>query len=99
MTAPGRRDGSTAAVVCEHIADQRCPILSAFRTEPDSPEDSGWQFFCGNYQHEDPGLARVWLLKEVLELEPSLRDHMGLPAGKQVWRPNTTSDWHVRDFE
>ncbi len=87
--------GRTAAVVCEHIAAKECSILSAFRTEPVEPEDSGWQFFCGNNE-EDPEKAKVSLLDEVLALEPSLTAFMQEAPGVHVWRSSTESAWRVR---
>jgi hypothetical protein len=85
--------------VCEHVARQRCPILSAFRTPPESPEDSGWQFFCGTVKNEDPEGAQVWLLDEVLELEPLLEQYIDLTPGIQVWRPTPEGEWKVRKLE
>jgi len=89
---------NAAAIVCEHVATQCCSILSAFRTEPDAPEDSGWQFFCGKVEEEDPRLAKVWLLKEVLELEPSLLEYLDMPPGIQIWRSSPKEDWLTRKF-
>lgn len=88
--------GKMAAIVCEHIAKHRYPILSAFRTEPDFPEDSGWQFFCGKVEHENPDHAQIWLLGEVWELEPSLEEYINLAPGVQVWRTAPSEDWQIR---
>ncbi|HID69174.1 MAG TPA: DUF2185 domain-containing protein [Desulfobacterales bacterium] len=84
----------TAAIVCGHIAKQGLPILSAFRTEPESLEDSGWQFFCGKAE-EDPDLAQVWLLEEVLKFEPSLAEYIDLQPGAQVWRSDKNEAWRT----
>lgn len=92
-------NAKTAAIVCEHISSMKFPILSAFRTEPDSPEDSGWQFFCGQENEENPDDAKVWLLEEVLKLEPTLAEYMDLPIGYQLWRENVESEWQQRMFE
>lgn len=88
-----------AAIVCEHIAQDRCPVLSAFRTPPAGLEDSGWQFFCGKVNDEKPDRARLWLVREVLELEPSFEEYIDLLPGVQVWRPNAESKWRVRKIE
>ena len=86
----------TAAIVCEHVALMKSPILSAFRTEPESLEDSGWQFFCGKEEEENFGNAQVWLLEEVLIIEPTLSEYMNLHPGVQVWRPAKNEDWIIR---
>ncbi len=88
----------TAAIVCEHISKQRCLILSAFRRAPSFPEDSGWQFFCGKVEEENPDNAKMWALKEVLEYEPSLCDYMSIPLDSLVWRPDPDSDWRVQSL-
>ncbi len=98
LSNPGNHRKS-AAIVCEHIATQRCPILSAFRTPPDFPEDSGWQFFCGKDVDESPEGAKVWALGNVLTLEPSLEEYVDLEPNIQVWRPSLKEEWIIRKLE
>jgi hypothetical protein len=88
-----------AAIVCEHIADGHSAILSAYRTNALVSEDSGWQFFCGMQDSEDPERAKTWLLKEVLELEPTLATFVTEPPEVHIWRQNGDSPWQVRRIE
>lgn len=89
----------TGAIVCEHIAHDRCSILSAFRTEGAVAEDSGWQFFCGKVTEEKHENAKIWLLGEVYELEPTLERFADMPVGVQVWRENCNTAWKIRAVE
>lgn len=88
-----------AAIVCEHIAQQQSPILSAFKTVAGCPEDSGWQFFCGAIEEESPDNAKIWLLGEVLDYEPSLSLYLGLSEKHCIWRNDISSDWNIGVFE
>lgn len=96
MTTDSKDSLKTAAIVCEHIAKRGASILSAFKTKADSLEDSGWQFFCGQVEEENPDSAKVWLLEEVLAFEPSLAAYLDLPPDVQVWRQNKNEDWHIK---
>ena len=89
----------SGAVVCEHIARDRSPILSAFRNEPIVPEDSGWQFFCGAANEENYTKAQIWALGEVFELDPSLEQFAELPPGMQVRRDTPNHQWQTARSE
>ena len=83
-----------AAIVCSHVALGLHPILRAVRDEPTMLEDSGWQFNCG-VEDEDESTAKVWLVCEVLEDEPSLAEFMGYPPLTVLTRPDVESPWTV----
>lgn len=85
----------SAAIVCGHVATERLPILRAVRDAPIVPEDSGWQFLCGSVEDEDPGAAKIWLVCEVLDYEPSLAPFIDYPPGTELTRRNQTSGWEV----
>jgi hypothetical protein len=91
-------DQRTAAIVCAHVANQCCPILSAFLTTPDFPEDSGWQFFCGKADKEDPAEARIWALGGMLHYEPLLKEFMNHEPGIQLWREHSSESWKMRQL-
>jgi hypothetical protein len=60
------------------------------------PEDSGWQFLCGTKQDsDDPTTAKVWLICEVLDYEPSLAAFMERPPGTVLTRVNGRSEWEI----
>jgi hypothetical protein len=90
---PDRR----AAIICSHVANQSFPILRAVRDEPTVPEDSGWQFLCDSFEDEDADLAKVWLVCEVLEHEPSLVPLIDHPAGTVLTRNSSTSSWKLEN--
>lgn len=82
-----------AAIICPHIAKDDSPILRAVRTEPLEPEDSGWQFLCNSGKEENEAEAQVWLVGEVLGLEPSLSPFINAPIGTTLSRKDKNSKW------
>jgi hypothetical protein len=84
--------GNPGAMVCGEVADGRCAILYAERSEPVDEADSGWLFTCGSRQ-DDPALAQIWALEEVLEVEPSLRAYVGMPSGTVLERGSPDAPW------
>ena len=85
----------SAAIVCSHVATGRLPILRAVRDAPTMPEDSGWQFLCASGEDEDPSAAKIWLVCEVLDYEPSLALFIECPYGTVLTRDSETSRWEV----
>jgi len=93
--ACGEKD-RRAAIVCLHVALGHLPILRAVRDDPTVPEDSGWQFRCAAVEDVDePNMARVWAVYEVLEYEPSLADFIERPPGTVLTRKHPMSEWEV----
>lgn len=86
-----------AAIVCWHVAREGRPIRYARRDENVADVDSGWQFLCGESESEDPDRAKVWLVKEVLDLEPSLAPFIELPAGSVLTRRSPGGEWKVEE--
>jgi len=91
----GADAGDSAAVLCQHVASGERPILMAYRSPPVSLEDSGWQFLCACEDEEEPDMAKVWLLREVLEHEPTLWRFIDRPPGTRLARSCCTSSWEV----
>jgi hypothetical protein len=91
----GADGGDSAAVLCQHVASGERPILMAYRSPPVSLEDSGWQFLCACEDEEEPDMAKVWLLREVLEHEPTLQPFMSRPPGTKLVRSSRLSSWKV----
>lgn len=87
-------DSSGAALVCEHVAGRKAPILYAFRDEPVEPEDSGWQFLCGT--DDDIEQMQVWSVNEVLRLEPTLGEWVDRAAPVEIFRSDEQSPWKER---
>ncbi len=88
------RDGlPLTGIVCPHCASGSRPILLAQRTSPHEKGDSGWQFYCKSGAEENIAEAKVLPLKEIVKLEPSLRDWLETPIGMHLWRPMGRSRW------
>lgn len=88
-----------AAIICVHAAKEGLPILRAIRTEPLEPEDSGWQFLCNSGKDENENEAQVWLVSEVLGLEPSLSKFIKAPVGTMVSRLDGNSRWETHKHQ
>lgn len=82
----------SAAIVCSHVASGTKQIRIAERSIPMDEADSGWQFCCGE-ETEDWTEAEVWSLREVLLLEPSLSQFVGLPAETALTRNVLSNRW------
>ena len=90
---PEQGIGESAAIVCEHVALNHAPILVAIRDEPVDAADSGWQFSCGRYESEPN--VKIWAVSEVVDEDPSLRPHIGAPAGTVLTRKSANATWRV----
>jgi hypothetical protein len=58
-------------------------------------EDSGWQFLCNSGLIENEVEAQVWLMEEILALEPSLLKYINLPFGSTIVRQTKDSTWEL----
>lgn len=85
---------SLAAIISEEVATGHSPLLFARRDEPVEQQDSGWQF-RGNPILEISGKAQVWMLKEVLDFEPSLEKYIHSAVGMTIVRDNTDAPWKL----
>lgn len=84
----------SAAILCPHVAVDKVPILFARRDEPAFPEDSGWQFTCGA-EHGEDSEGKIWCVKDVLSVEPSLNVFMSCPEDTEITRQDITSEWII----
>lgn len=84
----------SAAIICSHAASRQRAILMASRDEPAFPEDTGWQFTCGQPtpHNEEEGL--VWALSEVLKIDPSVGQILSAPCKSSFERTTTDMQWH-----
>ena len=80
------------AIICTHISDGKLPILRASRDEPLEPLDSGWQFTCGVSDH-DAEDAALWLVEEVVQLDPSIRAIIDSAPGIAFERASLGAAW------
>jgi hypothetical protein len=63
------------------------PILRVFH----DADDDGWQFLDGG--PPDTSEGRLIGMREVLRLDPSLRDIADLPPGWMAWRERVGGSW------
>jgi len=84
----------SAAIVCSHVAKCRLPIKLALKNAPSFPEDSGWQFLCGESSNEDVQEAQMWSIREVLEREPTLVSFMDVPETTCLRRDSENGEWY-----
>lgn len=70
------------------------PQKHATRDAPSFPEDTGWQFTCGQSSphREEEGL--VWALSEVLKLDPSVSQILSAPCQSSFERSIQNMQWH-----
>lgn len=80
-----------AAIMCKHVADEGYPILRAVFDEPETDEDSGWQFHCGTLDHNSPEDARVWLVSEVIQHDRTLKDVLEYLGSTSAYRTSLES--------
>ncbi len=92
-------DSTGAAILCEHVAREECPILRGRRDTPLSPEDSGWQFRCNRILEESVEQAKIWSIAEVIEADPSVASIVHYPYGTIVERASCEADWVVSRFD
>ncbi len=90
-----RLDRSGAAIVCPFVAQERMPIVYAFRSETTEPADSGWQFLSEMEVSVDD--LKVLSVSEIIEYEPSLKDYIDLPEGTELRRASGDDEWRVTE--
>jgi len=86
-------ESRAGVIVCEHVAELGLPVLRAVRDEPVRAEDSGWQFLCGGKGDEPIKRAKLWLVREILEAEPSLAPWLDAPVGTVLTRRDKADEW------
>ena len=98
MFAEYRKVLDSAAIVCAEIAHDGHPIMYAERSAPLQPEDSGWQFLCGD-THANSDDVQIWSVREIVELDPTLTKHILLPAGTILERRSPDAPWVIEKNE
>ncbi len=56
-------------------------------------EDGAWQFLELNKSDPDPSEAVVVSLKEIINIDSTLKELMDLPLGWHAWRSTKESSW------
>lgn len=79
---------NVAAITTVQVLERRLPILRVTHSD----DDRSWAFVCGTTNDVKDG--RVIGMREVLELDPTLRTIADLPPGWSAWRESVGAAWH-----
>jgi len=86
------RDGlPLTGTLCPHCASGQSPISHAERVASGVKGDSGWRFYCRCGQPNDA--AQTLPLKDIIKLEPSLRNWLEMPGRVNLQRSRGKSRW------
>ena len=78
---------NTACFSCNHIIDQKKPILYVSHDE-----EGDWQFLCGIEEHAVEN-AKIISLKSATELDQTINDLFEMPRGVGAERNNINEKW------
>lgn len=81
---------NTATITLKRIVNRTAPILLVSH----DADDGGWQFLDGGEVTEDD--ASVVSLREILELDPTIKDVADLPLGWKAERTGVGKPWQRR---
>ena len=77
-----------AVFTCCHIVEENKPILYVKHDH-----EGDWQFLCGeSHATED---ARIIALKEIVSIDPSVREVSNLRCGQSAIRDSKDSEWKL----
>lgn len=82
---PFEESAEDEVITLDRITSGESPILLAAR------DDDGWQFLDGEQVFEDD--ARIVLLGEAVQFDPTLLDLADLPIGWHARRPHVGAPW------
>jgi hypothetical protein len=82
---------NVAAITTRQVLEERFPILTVIHYS----DDHSWGFLCGTTDSTDDG--RVILMKEALEIDPSVEQMCDLKPGYRAHRSSKLSTWVVDD--
>jgi hypothetical protein len=78
-------------ITLDRILEGRAPILLVTHDDDEGEDGCAWQFLDDEHVFEDD--ARVVLLGEIVQLDPSLAELADLPPGHFARRPDPSSPW------
>lgn len=84
----------SAALICTHVLRMESPILFVFHTEPAFPEDSGWQFLCG--QEHEVSDGKFCTVEEVVAMEPSVKPYLSIEHDCKIYRLSERDHWIMK---
>lgn len=78
---------NTAALTTRQVTDLRSPIRHVIHYS----DDGSWAFLCGTTSETDD--YRLVHMRDILELDDTLREVADLPLGWSAWREGGQSPW------
>src|SRR5215217_6789532 len=93
ILSQGNDIADSAALVCTHVANDGLPIRLARRDEPVHDVDTGWQFHCDVHDHATDTDAVVCSVRELVELDPTLRAILDNPPKTTFRRESEEAPW------
>ena len=85
---PFEESPNVAVITTVKVLEQGHPVLLVTHDE----DDGAWQFLCGTTNDTDDG--RVVGLREMVQMDASLKDLADLPLGWRTWRATPADTWH-----
>lgn len=80
---------NTVVIICDHILNEKEPILFVSHDE-----DGMWQFLCGkSHTTADAGIIS---LEEVYALDSSIKGIAHMPCGYYATRISKDDDWDIK---
>jgi hypothetical protein len=81
--------------LCEHVAAQQRLILKGRREAPTFPGHSGWRFECDAVALEPTTGVKIWSVKKLITVDPTICYIIDSPYGTTVERGNLDEEWIV----
>ena len=81
------------ALISGDVAAGKAPIILAMRSEPVDDADSRWQFTGGETDNLETEEPQIWLVSEVIDLDPSISAFIDSPYGARLTRASPQASW------
>ncbi|ASE62552.1 hypothetical protein CEQ15_14135 [Chryseobacterium indologenes] len=82
-----------AIITTRFVLENNSVIISVYKHT-----EGEWQFF-GNEDNISEDDARVISLKEILQIDPSLKALLDIDAGSHAYRESKEDNWKVEKYE
>ncbi|UKB82723.1 hypothetical protein LF887_17110 [Chryseobacterium sp. MEBOG06] len=80
-------------ITTRFVLENNSAIVSVFKDA-----DGEWQFF-GNEENISEEDARVISLDEILQIDPTLKELLGIDNGSHAYREDDRDNWKVKKYD
>ena len=87
---PFKDKPNTAVITCNHILDEKQPILYVSH----DADDGCWQLLCS--KEHDVEDSRIVALEEIFEMDKSIKKIANLNYGKKAYRKDKNDKWIIQ---